>query len=227
MGRRGLPIRLARPVRPRRGLTAGIFAVITFVVALLFARQRRTPVPLPPFLTFLLENPVTAAVVGPETLLDRAGLATGMRVLDAGCGPGRLSILAARRVGPTGEVVALDGQEAMLDKLRKRLESPSADGCNVKPRRGLLGTRDLNERDVYDRVILAMVLGEIRDRGRALGEIHDALKPGGILSVTEVIGDPDYHGRTTVRREAESAGFELDLLYDGWISFTMNFRKPG
>lgn len=42
-------------------------------------------------------------------LLDRLDLAPapGMRVLDAGCGPGRLAIPAARRVGPGGEVVAL------------------------------------------------------------------------------------------------------------------------
>jgi hypothetical protein len=40
------------------------------------------------------------------------------------------------------------------------------------------------------------------------------------------LGDPDYHGRTTVRREAEAAGFYMRRLYDGQISYTMNFVKP-
>ncbi len=197
---------------------------ITAVVISLFVRQRRRPVPLPSFLTFLLENPITAAVVGPETLLARLDLSPGMRVLDAGCGPGRLTTLAARRVGPTGEVVGLDGQEAMLAKLRARLEKERLD--NVRTDRGHLGSGDLQERDYYDRVILALVLGEIRDRGRALREIHAALKPGGILSVTEAIGDPDYRGQSTVRREAEAAGFRLDRVFGGRASYTMNFVKP-
>lgn len=42
-----------------------------------------------------------------------------MRVLDAGCGPGRLTIPLARQVGPTGEVVALDVQQGMLKRVRK------------------------------------------------------------------------------------------------------------
>lgn len=198
--------------------------VIILTITLFFIRQRRRPIPLPSFLAFLLENPLTAAVVGPETLLDRVNLSPGMRVLDAGCGPGRLTTLAARRVGSSGEVVGLDSQQAMLAKLRGRLAREGVK--NVCVVLGQLGGKDLREREVFDRVILAMVLGEIREREQALREIHAALKPGGVLSITEAIGDPDYRGRTTVRREAEAAGFRLDRLYKGRVSFTMNFVKP-
>jgi ubiquinone/menaquinone biosynthesis C-methylase UbiE len=58
--------------------------------------------------------------VGPARLVERLDLALGMRVLDAGCGPGRLIIPLAKTVGPPGEVVALDGQREMLEKLEKR-----------------------------------------------------------------------------------------------------------
>ncbi len=209
---------------PKQPSYRGILALaIVSTAVILFARQRLRPVPLPPFLTFLLENPITAAVVGPGTLLDRLDLSPGMRVLDAGCGSGRLTTLAARRVAPTGEVVGLDGQEAMLAKLHDRLDREGIQ--NVRTVLGHLGSGDLREREAFDRAILAMVLGEIRDRGRALREIHAALKPGGILSITEALGDPDYRGKTAVRREAEAAGFELARLYDGRISFTMNFLK--
>lgn len=194
------------------------------VAALLFVRQRRHPIPLPPFLTFLLENPLTEAVVGAETLIDHLNLAPGMRVLDAGCGPGRLTIPVSEKVGPAGEVVALDTQEAMLERLRRRLARTNVG--NVRPVLGQLGTGDLCESAAYDRVILAMTLGEIRERDRALREIYAALKSGGLLSITEVIGDPDYRSRTTVRREAEAAGFVFVRLYDGYVSFTMNFVKP-
>ena len=111
----------------------------------------------------------------------------------------------------------------MLDKLRFRMERESI--TNVHPVFGFLGTGDLDERDVYERAILAMVLGETRDRAGALAEIHAALKPGGILSITEVSGDPDYRTKKILLDEAESAGFELVRLFEGRISFTMNLLK--
>lgn len=201
-----------------------ILGLAVAAAGLLFARQRRLPVPLPPSLSFVLENPVTEAFVGTERILERAGLGPGLRVLDAGCGPGRIAAPAARRVRPGGEVVALDSQEEMLRRLEEHLEPAGIE--NVRPVKGELGTGELLTSGAFDRVLLVMVLGEIRNRERALEELYRAMKAGGVLSVTEALGDPDYHGRETVRREAEAAGFQLAHLYDGWISYTMNFIKP-
>ena len=128
-----------------------------------FLRQRRQPIPTPPRLTFLFENPLVEAFAGPELLVERLGLAPGMQVLDAGCGPGRLTISLARAVEPTGEVVALDSQRAMLEKLELRLEAESI--TNVRTLEADLGERAL-PREAFDRGLLAFVLGEVRDRGR-------------------------------------------------------------
>lgn len=65
-----------------------------------------------------LENRLTSHVS--ERLLDLAGLAPGMRVLDLACGRGEPSLRAARRVGPTGEVLGLDLAEASLEVARDR-----------------------------------------------------------------------------------------------------------
>ena len=126
-------------------------------------RQRRQPIPTPPRLTFLFENPLVEAFAGPELLVERLGLAPGMQVLDAGCGPGRLTIPLARAVVPTGEVVALDSQRAMLEKLERRLEAESI--TNVRTLEAGLGEGAL-PREAFDRVLLTFVLGEVRDRGR-------------------------------------------------------------
>lgn len=53
-------------------------------------RQRRSPIPLPPFLAFLIKNPLTEPHVVADVLLERFQLAPGMKVLDAGYKPGRL-----------------------------------------------------------------------------------------------------------------------------------------
>ncbi len=196
-------------------------AVFLGMVAFL-VRQRLRPIPLPPYLTFLLESPIIDRFVGESVLLERLRLVPGMRVLDAGCGPGRLTIPIAKAVGPAGRVVALDGQPAMLRKLEARLEAEGL--ANVRPVRGELGVGALDEGG-FDRVVLAMVIGEVRDRAAALRELHAALGPGGILSVTEVIADPDYRLPATVRREVEAAGFRLAERFGGFPAYTLNFEK--
>jgi trans-aconitate 2-methyltransferase len=55
-----------------------------------------------------------------EAVLDRLPLAGDERVLDAGCGSGRVTELLAGRL-PRGRVVALDGSPAMVETARQRL----------------------------------------------------------------------------------------------------------
>lgn len=193
------------------------------LLAVLFLRQRRRPIMHPPTLAFLFENPLAGAFVGTDLLVRRLDLAPGMRVLDAGCGPGRLSLPLADAVGTDGEVVALDGQPAMLAKLTDRLEKHGV--ANVRPLRATLGGGELAEGD-FDRIVLPMVLGEVRDRRAAVRELYAALRPGGVLSVTEVFGDPDYRRPATVRREVEEAGFRLVGRFGGFPAYTLNFERP-
>ncbi len=50
-----------------------------------------------------------------ERLLDDAGIGAGMSVLDIGCGPGAVSFMLSRRVGPSGRVFAVDSNPQMLE----------------------------------------------------------------------------------------------------------------
>jgi SAM-dependent methyltransferase len=63
-----------------------------------------------------------ASILNPftEQLLRRAGVASGMHVLDVGCGVGDLAIMAAQLVGHQGRVTALDLDQPALDIGRER-----------------------------------------------------------------------------------------------------------
>ncbi len=181
---------------------------------------RRRPLPCPASFAGVLDNAL-APWIPPS--LGRLELAPGMKVLDAGCGPGRLSLPMARAVGPDGSVTAVDLQPGMLQRLQKHLAGSGL--ANVHPILGDL-TRLPLPADTFDRAVLVTVLGEIPDREAALRAIFRALKPGGVLSITEILPDPHYQRRAVVRGLAAAAGFRPGREYSGFGNYTMNLRKP-
>src|SRR5215475_15460899 len=58
-----------------------------------------------------------------RSLFIEAGLTTGMQVLDIGCGPGDVSMVAADLVGETGRVLGIDASGDMLEVARSRVQA--------------------------------------------------------------------------------------------------------
>jgi len=111
-----------------------------------------------------------------EPVADAAGLRPGQRVLDVGCGTGVHARAAARRVGPTGRVVGLDPNEAMLAVAAGSTEP-------VQWRRGTAEELPFPDAS-FDHVISGFVLMFLTDRQRALAEMARVLTPDGRLTVT-------------------------------------------
>jgi len=99
-----------------------LFVLVAVTIAWRYVARRR-PLPCPVWLSSLLENPYVEAVASAAVIVERAKIGPNMRVLDAGCGPGRVTVPAARKVGPAGEIVALDLQPRMLQRLQERADS--------------------------------------------------------------------------------------------------------
>lgn len=161
-------------------------------------------------------------LLGTQQTLGRLRLQPGQQVLEVGPGPGRLLIPAARRVLPGGEVVGLDIQAGMIERLKARVEQARV--TNLKAVRGdAMQPHFPPER--FDLIFLCTVLGEIPDREAALRQCYAALKPGGTLSITEIFPDPHFQSRATVQQLAKTAGFQPHGLYGRWYFFTANFAK--
>lgn len=197
------------------GLFVAVAAAWRFV-------SRLRPLPCPPWLDWLLENPLTRGMRA-ELLIRRAGIKPGMRVLDAGCGAGRVTVPAARAVGSGGEVVALDIQPGMLDKARRRAKVAGLG--NVRFMLSALGENMLPE-NRFDRAFLVTVLGEIPNKAAGLKEIVNSLKPGGMVSITEILPDPHYQTIQSIRKLAYQSGLIESGVFGNNFIYTINLRKP-
>lgn len=186
--------------------------------------SRRHTLPCPVWMGRLVEldNPFSK-INKASVIVDHLGLRPGMTVLDAGCGPGRVTIPLAEQVGEEGEVVAADIQPGMLDHVRAKAESAGLG--NVTCLQAGLGEGRLGY-GRFDRALLVTVLGEIPDRHAAMGELFGALKEGGLLAVTEVIFDPHFLRRRTVLRLAEDTGFRWKAVHGNAIDYMMLLEKP-
>ena len=198
-----------------------ILAIAVLVSFAWRALSHRYALPCPAWLGWILDSPYGAR--SKKSLLARLDIGLGMKVLDAGCGPGRLAIPIAEIVGPEGRVTGVDLQGEMLRRARERAERAGL--ANTEYLQCGLGEGRL-QKDAYDRAVLVMVLGEIRDRSAALRETFTALKPGGQLCVAECLPDPHFQTRATVRRLAALAGFEERACHGGAFAFTMVLAKP-
>jgi ubiquinone/menaquinone biosynthesis C-methylase UbiE len=183
---------------------------------------RRRPLPCPSWLAWILDNAFADRLIGTQTTLDRIYLRPGQRVLEIGPGPGRLLIPAAQRVLPGGEVVGLDIQAGMIERLKA-----NATKAGVPNLTTVVGdaTQPHFPPEHFDVIYLCTVLGEIPDQEAALRECYCALKPGGVLSITEIFPDPHYQSRDKVQRLAEAVGFRQRELHGHRLFFTANFVR--
>lgn len=210
-------------------MTASIIVLVTVGATVLVATtwrlaSRRQSLPCPVWLRWLVEldNPFTKTNRA-AFIVETLALSPGMTVLDAGCGPGRLTVPLARSVGPAGRVLALDIQPGMLARAKARTEA--AGHTNVEFAAAALGDRKLPANH-FDRVLLVTVLGEIPDRAAAVAELCDALKPGGLLAIVEVVFDPHFQSRSTATSLAISTGLRERAFFGHTLAYVIHFEKP-
>ncbi|HMP58436.1 MAG TPA: methyltransferase domain-containing protein [Gemmatales bacterium] len=204
-------------------LLAGLALVLVVFLGMWLTSWRQT-LPCPVWLAWLveMENPFTRASRA-AVIIEQLGVKPGMAVLDAGCGPGRVTIPVARQVGAGGRVVALDMQTGMLERVRAKAAAENL--TQVELLQAALGEGKLGSQK-FDRALLVTVLGEVPDRHAALKEIYEALRPGGLLAVTEVILDPHFQRQRTVTQWTQAVGFRTKATHGHGLAYTMILERP-
>jgi len=126
--------------------------------------------------------------LGVANHLRHAAIKPGETVLDVGCGAGIDSILAARRTGPAGRVLALDFLPEMLE--RTAAAAAEAGLANVEPLEGDMEAIPLPDASV-DHVISNGVINLAPRKARVLAECARVLRPGGRLTVSDLTVDEE------------------------------------
>ncbi len=137
--------------------------------------------------------------------LDRLFAVTGsladLRVLEPGCGTGRLTEVLADKTGTRGQVVAMDISPRMVAAARQRL----ARFTNVDLRHGSLESM-ADRLGVFDMVLCHQVFPHFEDCAAALDTILDLLIPGGLMVIShfisfDKINDVHRKGGTVVEND--------------------------
>jgi SAM-dependent methyltransferase len=127
-----------------------------------------------------------------------ADLQPGQTVLDLGSGAGIDCFLAARRVGSQGHVIGVDMTDAMLE--RARANARDGGFANVEFRKGEIEKLPV-ESGMVDRIISNCVINLAPDKRPVFSEAYRVLKPGGVLSVSDIVSFGNVPD--SVRRSAE------------------------
>jgi 2-polyprenyl-3-methyl-5-hydroxy-6-metoxy-1,4-benzoquinol methylase len=124
-----------------------------------------------------------ARVLAPATehFLRDAGIGSGMRVLDIGCGMGDVTMLVAQLVGAQGRIISIDLDEASIATARKRAAAVGLN--NTTFHRADIST--FADIEPFDAIVGRLVLEFLPDPAATIRRLCGLLRPGGIMAFQE------------------------------------------
>jgi SAM-dependent methyltransferase len=104
-----------------------------------------------------------------------------MRVLDVGCGPGDVSSIAARLVGPTGTVLGVDAAPEMIELAGARAAEQGLSAVHFKQ----AGIDAITLDEPVDAVVGRLILMHLPDPAATLRRLSTFVRPGGVIAFSE------------------------------------------
>ena len=148
-------------------------------------------------------------------LIEQMGIKSGDRVLDVGCGTGRMALHVSEIIGPSGSVFGIDPSPYRVKVAEEKLKTKALKNVRFDIGRG----EDIGalSAGAFDHVYFCSVLHWIEDKPAALAGAYHVLKPGGTIGMTtgdrdepssvrgitnKVLSRPPYQGRVMVSEDA-------------------------
>jgi SAM-dependent methyltransferase len=146
-------------------------------------------------------------------VMDILGIRSGKTVADIGAGSGWFTVRAARRVGESGVVYAVDINPESIRYVDARAQKEKLRNITT-----ILGKADdpLLPAGAVDAVLLLKTYHEVAEPVALLQKLRVALRPGARLGIIDRNGNGEDHGvgRDVVLHEATQAGYRLVNQYD-------------
>jgi SAM-dependent methyltransferase len=161
----------------------------------------------------IFEDPKREEKLQINRVMDLLKIKEGSGVADIGAGSGWFSVRAARRVGPTGAVYAVDINRDYLKYVEDRAKKEG-----LPQVRTILGREDdpLLPARSTDAVLILKTYHEIAEPVRLMKNLRAALREGALVGIIDRNGRGDDHGldQSVVVKELERAGYRLVDQYD-------------
>jgi ubiquinone/menaquinone biosynthesis C-methylase UbiE len=161
----------------------------------------------------IFDSPDRAKKLQIDRVMDLLGITSGKNVADIGAGSGWFTLIASKRVGSTGEVVAEDINPLAIEHIGKRVQKAGL--TNV---RTVLGAPDDPRVPAgsVDAVLLLKVYHEVANPVALMKKLLPALRPGAKVGIIDRNGNGENHGvnKDIVVKEMDDAGYKLTGTYD-------------
>lgn len=161
----------------------------------------------------IFEDTQRAANLQIDRVMDILRIKQGSNVADIGAGSGWFTTRAARRVGATGKVFAVEINPEFLKYIRERAADEKL--TNIQTVLGKEDDPQLPPLSV-DAVLILKTYHEIAQPILLLARLREAMKPDSLMGIIDRNGNGKDHGinRKVVIKEAAEAGFSLVEQYD-------------
>lgn len=123
-------------------------------------------------------------IINPLTrrLLEDAGVSRGMKVLDVGCGPGEVSLIAAELVGEEGSVLGIDSNPSVIQWAQNRAQEAHLSQLAFQ----VADMRTFESSQQFDAIIGRLILIHVPDPAAAIRQLITYLRPGGLVAFQEI-----------------------------------------
>ena len=161
----------------------------------------------------IFEDPKRAENLQIERVMDILKITKDKSVADIGAGGGWFTVRAAKRVGASGKVFAVEINQDYIDAINERAKKENFNNIQT-----VLGTEDDPKlpADSVDAVLILKTYHEIGQPIKVLENLKKSLRKDALLGIIDRNGKGDDHGinKEQVVKELKRAGFELKDDYD-------------